>query len=61
MFYVFIFDFSLVALLFCAIAFFVWCWSWVSFGEDRKRQPVYLRSNSVPGKAQIKERTKRYA
>ena len=61
MYYVFIFDFSLVALLFCAIAFFVWCWSWISFGEDRKPQPIYLQSNSAENKAKLKERTKRYA
>lgn len=61
MFYVFMFDFALVGLLFCAVAFLVWCWSWIPFGEDRKTQPIYLQSNSAESQAQITERTKRHA
>ena len=47
MFYVFIFDFALVGLLLCAVAFFVWCW----FRQERKPQPVYLQSASAEDKA----------
>ena len=61
MFYVVMFDFAFVGLLLCAIAFLGWCWSWIPFG-DRKPRRIYLQpGSSAQSKAQIKERTKRYA
>ena len=59
MFYVFIFDFALVGLLLCAVAFFVWCW--IGFRQERKPQPVYLQSASAQGKSTHEETSERYA
>ncbi|PYY19283.1 MAG: hypothetical protein DMG60_04970 [Acidobacteria bacterium] len=59
MFYVFIFDFALVGLLLCAVAFFVSCW--IGFRQDRKPQPVYPQSASAQGKAHMRKQMKRYA
>jgi len=59
MFYVFIFDFALGALLLCSVVFFVW--NWIAFREDRKTHPIYLQAVPTQGKEYIKKQIDRCA
>jgi len=47
--YVFIFDFSLVALLLSVAILLVWCW--IGFMDQRESHPVYLQSMPAQNKA----------
>ena len=57
MFYVFIFDFALGALLLCSVVFFVWCW--IAFRQDGKAHPIYLQAAPTRGKAHVGEGAQR--
>jgi hypothetical protein len=59
MLYEIILDFAFVALLFCSAVFPVCCW--MAFREDREAHPIYRQSVPIQGKAQLKERAKRWA